>query len=279
MPSLAYGTPATTLSYKECEYVQREVIAAILPKMGIVRNAARKVVFGTAKYCDMGLDHLATIQNYSRLQYLIGHIRSKIITSKLIRHQLYYTQLEIGCSAQVLGQDYTRYSQAILCPNWITAIQESVHACKSTVAINSYWIPQPARIEDVTIMEELTGSALVNKIDSTDINRCRIYLRVFFLSDIVNIQGAPIKEWAITGERSKASHSTWHWPVQQKPPRNMWNKWKAALIAVFHDETTLTAPMGDWLDKHNHQESEWWLSVQEKCIYGQNCGEWSQFSQ
>jgi hypothetical protein len=87
-PSLAYGTPATTLSYKECEDVQRAVITAILPKMGIILNASQKVVFGTAKYGGLGLDHLATIQNYSRLQYLIGHIRSKSITSKLIRQQL-----------------------------------------------------------------------------------------------------------------------------------------------------------------------------------------------
>jgi hypothetical protein len=162
-PSLAYGTPAITLSYKECEDVQRAVVAAILPKMGIVRNAARKVVFGSAKYCGLGIDHLATIQNYSRLQYLIGHTRSKSITSKLIRQKLDYTQLEIGCSAQVLGQDYNRYSQTILCPNWITAIWESLHACKASVAINSDWISQPARIGDITIMEELTGSALVKK--------------------------------------------------------------------------------------------------------------------
>jgi hypothetical protein len=73
IPSLVYGTPATTLSYRECEYVQRALFAAILPKMGIVRNAARKVMFGSAKYCGLGLDHLATTQNYSRLQYLIGH--------------------------------------------------------------------------------------------------------------------------------------------------------------------------------------------------------------
>jgi hypothetical protein len=59
-------------------------------------------------------------------------------------------------------------------------------------------------------MEELTGSALVNKRDLTDINRCRIYLRVFFLSDIVNIQGDTLEEWAITGERSNARCSTWH---------------------------------------------------------------------
>jgi hypothetical protein len=59
----------------------------------------------------------------------------------------------------------------------------------------------------------------------------------------------------------------------------MWNKWKAALIAVFNNETILTSPMGDWLHMQNHQESEWWLSVQDKCIYRQNCGEWSQLSQ
>jgi hypothetical protein len=180
MPSLAYGTPSTTLSYKQCEDFQRALVAAILPKMGIVRNAARKVVFGSAKYCGLVLDHLATTQNYSRLQYLIGHIRSKSITRKLIRQQLDYTQLEIGCSAQVLGQDYNQYNQAILCPNWITAIWEYLYTCKASVTINSNKISQPARIGDITIMEELTGSALVNKRDLTDINRCRVYLRDFF---------------------------------------------------------------------------------------------------
>jgi hypothetical protein len=42
-------------------------------------------------------------------------------------------------------------------------------------------------------MEELTGYALVNKRDLTDINICRVYLQVFFLSDIMNIQGDTIK--------------------------------------------------------------------------------------
>jgi hypothetical protein len=235
MPSLAYGTPATTLSYKECEDVQWAVVPVILPKMGIVRSTARKVVFGSEKYCGLGIDHLATTQKYSHLQYLTGHTRSKSITSKLIRQKLDYTQLEIGCPSQVLGQDYNRYSQAILCPNWITAIWESLHACKASVAINSDWIPQPARIADITIMEELKGSALVNKRVLIDINRCCVYLRVFFLSDIVNIQGDTIEEWAVNDEGTNARYSTWHWPVQQKPPRTMWNKWKASLISVFND--------------------------------------------
>jgi hypothetical protein len=188
------------LSYKECEYFQRSVVAAILPKMGIICNAARKVIFGSAKYCGLGLDHLTTVQNYSRLQYLISHIRRKSITSKLIRQQLDYTQLEMSCPSQVLGQDYNIYSQAILCPNWITAIWESLQACKASVAINSDWIPQPVRIGDITIMEELTGYAHENKRDLAAINRCRIYLRVFFLSDIVKIKGETIEEWEFNGE-------------------------------------------------------------------------------
>jgi hypothetical protein len=111
------------------------------------------------------------------------------------------------------------------------------------------------------------------------INRCRIYLRVFFLSDIVNIQGDTIEEWAINGEKSNVRHSSWHWTVQQIPPRTMWNKWKSALLEVFTDETTLSTPMEDWIDTQTHQESEWWLSVQDWSIYRQKNGEWTQYAQ
>jgi hypothetical protein len=50
MPSMGYGTPATTLSKKDCEEIQRPVVNAILPKMDIARTAPRAVVFGTAQY-------------------------------------------------------------------------------------------------------------------------------------------------------------------------------------------------------------------------------------
>jgi hypothetical protein len=75
MPSLGYGVPATTLTKEECEDIQRPVVNAILPKMGIARSAPRKVVFGTKKYGGLGLTHLAARQGNIRLQYLLGHLR------------------------------------------------------------------------------------------------------------------------------------------------------------------------------------------------------------
>jgi hypothetical protein len=71
MPSLGYGTPVTTLTKKDCEEIQRPVVNAILPKMGIARTIPRAVVFGTAQFGGLGLTHIASLQDHTRLQYLL----------------------------------------------------------------------------------------------------------------------------------------------------------------------------------------------------------------
>jgi hypothetical protein len=50
MKSIGYGTLATSLSYQECDNMQKPGINSILPKMGINRKAARAVVFGTSQH-------------------------------------------------------------------------------------------------------------------------------------------------------------------------------------------------------------------------------------
>jgi hypothetical protein len=65
--------------------------------------------------------------------------------------------------------------------------------------------------------------------------------------------------------------------VQQRPPRAMWNKFKAALLDIFTDELTLLTPTGAWFDPPVHQDPKWLLNVWERCIYRQSNGEWSQY--
>jgi hypothetical protein len=88
IPRLGYGVPATTLTKEEYEDIQRPVVNAILPKMGISRSAPRKVVFGTTQYDGLGLTHLAD---------LLGSLRCGDTTGELIHMLLEYTQLECGC--------------------------------------------------------------------------------------------------------------------------------------------------------------------------------------
>jgi hypothetical protein len=114
LPSIGYGTPATTLTQKECYNIQKPVVNAIFPKMGISRKAHRSVIFSTAQFGGLGLEHLAAYQGHSRLQYLMGHIRCNSTTGKLMRSMLDYTQLECGCSGNVLEEDNGRYSRVLM---------------------------------------------------------------------------------------------------------------------------------------------------------------------
>jgi hypothetical protein len=134
--SLSYGTPGTPLSFKECNNMQKPLFNFILPKMVINRNAERPVVFGTAQYGRMGLDHLETVQNYGQLQYLIG---SHDTAGQLIRTMLEYAELEGGCSKNVLGEEYNIYAGAIIDKNWITEIWAQLALHKANLQVKRLW--------------------------------------------------------------------------------------------------------------------------------------------
>jgi hypothetical protein len=74
MPIIVYDTPITILSFKECDDLQKPVVNAILPKMGITSKAPRAVAFGMTRYGGIGLVHLAAVQSHGQLQYLLGHL-------------------------------------------------------------------------------------------------------------------------------------------------------------------------------------------------------------
>jgi hypothetical protein len=114
MASLSYGTAATSLDIKEYEEIQRPVVNAILPKMGINRNTARSVVFDTSKYGGLGLDHLEAVQGLGQLQYMIGSLRTQYNTGDIYQMLLEYTQLECGTVMPILEANFDRYEHAIL---------------------------------------------------------------------------------------------------------------------------------------------------------------------
>jgi hypothetical protein len=209
MPSLVYGTPATTLSKKDCEEIQRPVVNVILSKMGIAQTAPRAVVFGTPQYGGLGLTHIAALQGHARLQYLLVHIRYGDATGRLMQMILEYTQLECGYIGNPLAQDYNNYSALLINTNWITEVWEHLQTCKAKVKIDGLWQPTENRVHDIVIMESLIASGRFTNKELKEINYCRIYLQAFYVSDITNINGNKIKAWVGRGHRQAGLQSTW----------------------------------------------------------------------
>jgi hypothetical protein len=139
MTSLSCGTAVTSLEIKECKEIQRPVVNAILPKMGIIRNTAKSVVFSTRKYVGLGLDHLATVQGFGQLKYLIGSLRTQDTTGDLYQMLVEYTQLECGTVTPILEANFDRYEHAILAKNWITGCWRYLSMCNASVTIPGLW--------------------------------------------------------------------------------------------------------------------------------------------
>jgi hypothetical protein len=88
MKILAYGSPATSVSFKECHNMQKPVVNVIPSKMEIIHKAAHEVVFGTTQYGGLGLNHLTMVQSHGQLQYLIDSLRCNGTLGQLIHMML-----------------------------------------------------------------------------------------------------------------------------------------------------------------------------------------------
>jgi hypothetical protein len=89
--------------------------------------------------------------------------------------------------------------------------------CKATVEIPGLWAPTKARQVDTALMDESLKQDMTDS-QLKDVNRCRIYLQVFHVSNITDLAGKTIEEWAKRGKRQSNRTSKWNWPVQQRPP-------------------------------------------------------------
>jgi hypothetical protein len=165
MPSISYGTPATTLTFKECDDLQKPVVNAVLPKLGITNKAPRAVVFGTPRYGGIGLDHLAVVQSRSQQKYPLGHLRCKDTTGQLIWMMMEFTQMECGCTGNVFEQSYKQYTGAIIDENWVTTIWEHLERCEATVKKTGMRKPKYGRENDNAVMETITASGMLRPVE------------------------------------------------------------------------------------------------------------------
>jgi hypothetical protein len=81
------------------------------------------------------------------------------------------------------------------------------------------------------------------------INRCRMYTRVFFTSDITDLPGRHVEAWLKKGQRQESRQIKWECPVQQHP--TTWKAWKCTIDDVLSNYGALMQPLGNWMDNHH----------------------------
>jgi len=104
----------------------------------------------------------------------------------------------------------------------------------------------PSRINDQPIMKLFIDTSTPID-DLLQINRCRLYLRAFYLSDITDGFGTQLSEDAWMGRRVASSKDLSR-PAQGMPPRSDWELWRKYLkLAVLSRGMRLKHPLGEWI--------------------------------
>ena len=85
------------------------------------------------------------------------------------------------------------------------------------------------------------------------LNKCRMYLHIITVADIVNPHGTHVSHWALIGEKTKQSHI--RWPRTTPPTQQNWAVWKASLqrTLMLH-ASAVQYPLGARLHQHMHHQ-------------------------
>ena len=124
------------------------------------------------------------------------------------------------------------------------------------------------RLNDFARMDMTVQAKIFTRDELQSINRCRLYMQIFFLSDIVFGNGRVVLQEILDEQMISQRKSQWKWPRQTRPPPRDWNLFHIALHEVWiHSETQqLERPLGTWLHK-SHQIYEFVYHSDTDSIY------------
>ena len=89
------------------------------------------------------------------------------------------------------------------------------------------------RRNDKCIMDEVLQSNLT-KSKISQVNACRLYLRIVYFSDIIEPDGKTVNPTYYAGKCPSYPTSKFKWPHQSKPSNAAWKTWHKTIQTILH---------------------------------------------
>lgn len=274
LPKVKYPAPALTLSESDCHTILSPALMALLPKLHINRNTSRAIIHGPESLGGMHLPTVYTEQSAGQLDYFTGHLNLRDKTGKLLLISLTYLQLICGSVTPVLSLPYDKYCKWVE-PTWLQSFWGFISKVGYDIHVHQQWLPILPRKNNHALMDHFMKLGYSASQLAT-LNRCRIYLQIIFLSDIVSADGRMIIPDCKTGRRVTDRISNLNWPMQDTPSQSAWQLWKQAL-AHFEYGNRLVVPLQQW-QSDTHLQWRWFISPTTKDLFWVSPSDWYQAS-
>ena len=218
-PSITFGLMATTIDKKQADSIFAPVREGALPKSGYMRSMPAIVVHGPERYGGMGIKDLYTLQGIAHVKAMVDEGGTASPTGQLLQQVIEGHVLEVGRSRGIFELPYAEIKQE-LTYSWI---QDTLQFLDKTGISIQGETPnlQKWRENDSFLMDDITlaQGTHITDADRKAFQRCRLYLQVNTLSDIVNGGGTHIltAAWRVRKDWTLLSSEAYGWPYQPNP--------------------------------------------------------------
>ena len=265
MKTLEYPLPATTMSATDCNRIMWPALQAALPRCHIQRRFPRSLLNAPISAMGLGLPSLYLTQLQQHIMILLRHGHDDSITGRLIRATTETLRLELGTDHYPLDLPYHRWGH-LATPTWLTFTWQGLSEQGLRVT-DTTASPTSPRRNDIPIMDFLV-TKIQDKSTLSVLNHCRLFLHLFWLSDLVSADGELLDPSLIKGKPSFSQSSLCNWPRQGPPTATAWSLWHRLLRTHVCQITRspalrLQSPLGPfllhWLHPAHHHSR--WLSL------------------
>jgi hypothetical protein len=189
LPSLKYGLPSISLSFKKIEDIHRYAVDKILSRMGYDCSTSRALLYGPAEFGGFGIRHLYTEMMGMKLDTVVSHLRADTQLGKAFRINLNYLQLTAGITEPILESSTPL---VYIDNNWILHLRQFLNEINGKLEIQDIWLPKHHSSHDISIMTAFMAQH-PTKAELRTLNNWRIYYRVIFYSEICFPSGKSIQ--------------------------------------------------------------------------------------
>ena len=267
--TIEYPLVATTFSREDIDDIMRPIYKCALRICGIQRNLPRKLLYGPLEARGCGLRDPYLMQMIAHVTAILKHTKRDSPSHDLLDENMDLVQLYVGSDQTFWSLPFQMYGD--LAPTgWIKNTWQALSTTNMTLqGPNIAPLAQRERdpfLMDAFIQELMPSPELLNTLQ-----KCRLFLRAYRLSDICLACGSRIDDVAWMGQ--PLEHRAYApWIPTERPTEADWIKWRECLRKLWlppqSHSRRLLQPLGAWKTTvETDLDWIWWKDEASDCLY------------
>jgi hypothetical protein len=223
-PAILYPLLNTTYSPKDICPIDSCLSQMKCSALGLNRNFPRVVLHGPTGLGGLGIPSICQKNIKDLITYFLYNLHRPSPIREKLEASIIYTQMEVGTFSHFFTIPYECYGHLATEVTCVQLWRETEPyglqlRCAPTVS----WVPDPITSFDKSLMNIAVSK--YNKKGSYIINKCRIYLQVLSVMDLLIFGTVEVHPSYMKGTIPPSRVSLILWPQTPTPPKHYWSLW------------------------------------------------------